>query len=213
MTNGTKKCKYCQADMPLNANMCLNCGKRQGGTLKYILIVLAVFVVIGVIVAGFGKDDEPKKVNTDNSVEDNSGNNATTEGSKKDTFTVGETAEMQNVQVTLSNYEESEGSGFYKPSEGKVFVLAEFEIVNNSDKDLAISSMLSFKGYADDYSLNYSVTAMIDKSGTTLDGSVASGKKMKGWIGYEVDADWEKVEIEFSPDVWRDKKFKFLIEK
>ncbi len=209
MTNETKKCKYCQAEMPLNANMCLNCGKRQGGVLKYILIALAVFVVIGVVAAGFGKDDEPKKVNSDNSVE----NDATTEENKKDTFSVGETAQMQNVQVTLSNYEESEGSGFYKPSEGKVFVLAEFEIANNSDEDLAISSLLSFKAYADDYSLNYSVAAMIDKSDSTLDGSVASGKKMKGWIGYEVDADWGKVEIEFSPDVWKNKKFKFLIEK
>ena len=209
MTNEIKKCKYCQAEMPLNANMCLNCGKRQGGVLKYILIALAVFVVVGVVAAGFGKDDEPKKVNSDNSVE----NDATTEENKKDTFSVGETAQMQNVQVTLSNYEESEGSGFYKPSEGKVFVLAEFEIANNSDEDLAISSLLSFKAYADDYSLNYSVAAMIDKSDSTLDGSVASGKKMKGWIGYEVDADWGKVEIEFSPDVWKNKKFKFLIEK
>lgn len=213
MTNETKKCKYCQAEMPLNSNMCLNCGKRQGGALKYILIALAVFVVIGVIAAGFGKDDKPQKVNSDNPVEDNAGNAAATEENKKDTFTVGETAQMQDIQVTLSNYEESEGSNFYKPSEGKVFVLAEFEIANNSDKDLAISSLLSFKAYADDYSLNYSVAAMIDKSDSTLDGSIASGKKMKGWIGYEVDADWKKVEIEFSPEVWKNKKFKFLIEK
>ncbi|MCI8428206.1 MAG: DUF5067 domain-containing protein [Lachnospira sp.] len=213
MTNGTKKCKYCQAEMPLNSNMCLQCGKRQGGALKYILIAVAVFIVIGVVVAGFGKDDGPKKVNTNNSVEDDTKNDATTEENKKDTFTVGETAEMQDIQVTLSNYEESEGSSFYKPSEGKVFVLAEFEIANNSDKDLAISSLLSFKAYADDYSLNYSVAAMIDKSDSTLDGSVAAGKKMKGWIGYEVNADWGKVEIEFSPEVWKSKKFKFLIEK
>ena len=213
MKNGTKKCKYCQAEMPLNSNMCLQCGKRQGGALKYILIAVAVFIVIGVVVAGFGKDDGPKKVNTNNSVEDDTKNDATTEENKKDTFTVGETAEMQDIQVTLSNYEESEGSSFYKPSEGKVFVLAEFEIANNSDKDLAISSLLSFKAYADDYSLNYSVAAMIDKSDSTLDGSVAAGKKMKGWIGYEVNADWGKVEIEFSPEVWKSKKFKFLIEK
>lgn len=213
MTNGTKKCKYCQAEMPLNSNMCLQCGKRQGGALKYILIAVAVFIVIGVVVAGFGKDDGPKKVNTNNSVEDDTKNDATTEENKKDTFTVGETAEMQDIQVTLSNYEESECSSFYKPSEGKVFVLAEFEIANNSDKDLAISSLLSFKAYADDYSLNYSVAAMIDKSDSTLDGSVAAGKKMKGWIGYEVNADWGKVEIEFSPEVWKSKKFKFLIEK
>ncbi len=213
MTNGTKKCKYCQAEMPLNSNMCLQCGKRQGGALKYILIAVAVFIVIGVVAAAFGKDDGPKKVNTNNSVEDNAGNDATTEETKKDTFTVGETAQMQDIQVTLSNYEESEGSNFYKPSEGKVFVLAEFEIANNSDKDLAISSLLSFKAYADDYSLNYSVAAMIDKSDSTLDGSVAAGKKMKGWIGYEVNADWGKVEIEFSPEVWKSKKFKFLIEK
>ncbi len=58
---------------------------------------------------------------------------------------------MNNTQVTLLNYEESTGSDYNKPSDGKVFVLAEFEIANNSDEELAISSVMSFEAYADSF--------------------------------------------------------------
>ena len=37
------------------------------------------------------------------------------------------------------------------PSDGKVYVVFEFEIENNSDRDIAVSSMLSFEAYIDDY--------------------------------------------------------------
>ena len=53
--------------------------------------------------------------------------------------------------MSLLNYEESTGSDYNKPSDGKVFVLAEFEIANNSDEELAISSVMSFEAYADSF--------------------------------------------------------------
>ena len=94
-----------------------------------------------------------------------------------------------------------------------IFLLAEFEIANNTDKELGISSMLSFEAYADDYKLDYSLGAMIDKEGSQLDGSIAAGKKMKGWIGWEVPQDYQNVEIQFTDNVWSSDKFIFVIEK
>ena len=120
---------------------------------------------------------------------------------------------MNDVQVTLTNYEESTGDDFNKPSDGNVFVLAEFEITNNSDKEIVISSVMSFEAYADDYALNYSLGAMIEKEGSQLDGTVAAGKKMKGWIGWEVPQDYTNVEIHFTDNVWSNNMFVFLIEK
>ena len=195
--------------------------KKKGSCLKTILIVVGVLIIIAIVgsVVG-GGDNEPKKVadaNTDTQSEETPANDGaeSEEASEEQTvFKQGETAEMNDVQVTLMGYEESTGSEYNTPSEGNVFVLANFEIANNSDSELAISSMVSFEAYADDYALNYSLNALMEKSDSTqLDGTIAPGKKMNGWIGYEVPADWSNIEIHFTDNVWNNNKFVFEITK
>lgn len=203
--NETKVCKHCQTEIPKKAKVCPNCKKKQGGKLKWIIVAIIVIAVIGAI-AGGGNNNEPKKVG-------NAQNTQNTNTNKETVFRKGEIAELNDVQVTLTNYEESTGDDFNKPSDGNVFVLAEFEITNNSDKEIVISSVMSFEAYADDYALNYSLGAMIEKEGSQLDGTVAAGKKMKGWIGWEVPQDYTNVEIHFTDNVWSNNKFVFLIEK
>lgn len=194
--------------------------KKKGSCLKTILIVIAVIVVLGVIGSIFGEEEKPEKVadvNTDTQTEEPSNETETEpeEDSEEQTvFKQGEVAEMNDVQVTLMGYEESTGSEFNTPAEGNVFVLANFEIANNSDSELSISSALSFEAYADDYALNYSFGALMEKTDSTqLDGTIAPGKKMNGWIGYEVPADWSNIEIHFTDNVWSSNKFVFEITK
>lgn len=194
--------------------------KKKGSCLKTILIVIAVIVVLGVIGSIFGEEEKPEKVgdvSTDTQSEEPSGETEIEpkEDSEEQTlFKQGEVAEMNDVQVTLMGYEESTGSEFNTPAEGNVFVLANFEIANNSDSELSISSALSFEAYADDYALNYSFGALMEKADSTqLDGTIAPGKKMNGWIGYEVPADWSNIEIHFTDNVWSSNKFVFEITK
>ena len=214
MENETKLCKHCKSEIPKAAKVCPNCRKKQGGIGKW--IVIGIIVVIFLAVAFGGGDDKPKKVENNTTTtqqgENDNDKKADTQETK-DIFTVGETAEMNDVQVTLLNYSESKGSEYNKPSDGNVFLMAEFEIVNNSDSEVNVSSMLSFEAYADDYALNYSLGAITENSDTQLDGTIAAGKKMKGYIGYEVPKDWSTVEIHFTDDVWSDNKFKFEIKK
>lgn len=194
--------------------------KKKGSCLKTILIVITVIVVLGVIGSIFGEEEKPEKVadvNTDTQTEEPSNETEAEpeEDSEEQTvFKQGEVAEMNDVQVTLMGYEESTGSEFNTPAEGNVFVLANFEIANNSDSELSISSALSFEAYADDYALNYSFGALMEKTDSTqLDGTIAPGKKMNGWIGYEVPADWSNIEIHFTDNVWSSNKFVFEITK
>lgn len=214
MENETKLCKHCKSEIPKAAKVCPNCRKKQGGIGKW--IVIGIIVVIFLAVAFGGGDDKPKKVENNTTTtqqgENDNDKKADTQETK-DIFTVGETAEMNDVQVTLLNYSESKGSEYNKPSDGNVFLMAEFEIVNNSDSEMNVSSMLSFEAYADDYALNYSLGAITENNDTQLDGTIAAGKKMKGYIGYEVPKDWSTVEIHFTDDVWSDNKFKFEIKK
>jgi hypothetical protein len=71
--------------------------------------------------------------------------------------------------------------------------------------------MMSFNAYCDDYTLAYSLEAMIEKGNNQqLDGVIASGKKFKGVIGYEVPTDWKEIEIHFTPEFWSSKNIIFF---
>ena len=130
---------------------------------------------------------------------------------RQTTFGVGETAELNNVGVTLLGVTESDGSAYNKPTEGNTFVLCEFEIENNSTSDIGISSMLSFDCYCDDYAASISLTALAEKgSKQQLDGTIAGGKKMNGVIGYEVPKDWKELELRFTPSFWSRKDVVFV---
>lgn len=213
----TKKCKHCKSDIPHDSKVCPQCRKKQGGgCLKTILICFVLICIIGGIVGM--SEDKPKKVEKQDSnteqvpakKDDDTKNEAENE---KDTFAIGETAEMNDVQVTMTDYSESNGSEWNEPADGKIFVLVEFEIQNNSDSELAVSSALSFEAYADDYAANVSLGALIENEQTQLDGSIAPGKKMRGWVGYEVPVEWKNLEIHFTDNVWSSDKFKFEITK
>ena len=114
------------------------------------------------------------------------------------------------------DYEESDGNDWGTPESGNKFVFVNIEITNNSDKEISISSMASFEAYCDDYKLDYSSNALMASSTdkrNQLDGSVAAGKKMNGWLGLEVPSDWSNIEIYYKDSIWSDSNFKFTISK
>lgn len=197
-----------------------------------IIVPIAFFIVFVAIVNlfkpsedGVKKVNEPQKVEYSdreeveteiektNEEEENNETGSEQAVSVETAFKKGETAELNGVQVTLTDYKESTGGDYNKPADGNVFLMVEFEIANNSDKELSISSVMSFDAYADDYALDFSFSALMEKEGNQLDGTIAAGKKLKGWIGWEVPTDYQNVEIHFTDNVWSDDKFVFLIEK
>ena len=150
------------------------------------------WIIIGVIVIGIagaalgGKDNSVKRVNSsedtvqkessskDSPTPESTGASvAQTDGQDAGdlTFKPGETAELNDVQVTLTGVTESKGSDYNKPTDGNIFVLAEFEIVNNSEKELAISSLISFDAYQDGYSTSLSLSALMENDSEHLDDS------------------------------------------
>lgn len=210
----TKKCKHCQSDIPKKAKVCPNCRKKQGGIFKWILIVIVALVIIGSV---SGNEDKPTKVSSSTN-ESTAGATASETNTsetvvEETTFGVGDTAEYRGVKVTLNSVTENTGSQFNKPTDGNVFLLVNFTIENNTDTDLVVSSMLSFDAYQDGYSTNMSLSALIEKSGEQLDGTIAPGKKMQGTIGYEVPATYTEFEINYQADVWSSEKFTFVYKK
>ena len=53
----TKKCKHCQSEIPANAKVCAQCGRKQGGKLKWIIIGVVVLALIGAVAGCGGSSD------------------------------------------------------------------------------------------------------------------------------------------------------------
>ena len=207
-----KNCNVCGAEVAKNAKTCPHCGaKLKKG--HPILIGILVFFVLMAMIGSFGNDDEPKKVEPTAPVQstETTSSPSEPEPEKSTSFSVGETAELKNVAVTLVDVTESSGSSFLAPAEGNVFLLCEFEIANDSDEEVNISSLMSFDAYCDSYACNFSLSALVEKgSKNQLDGTVAPGKRFNGVIGYEVPTDWQELEIIFTPDFWSGKDITFI---
>lgn len=203
-----KNCSVCSAEVAKNAKICPHCGAKLKKGHPVLIGVLAFFILVGMI-GSFGGEDEPKKVDTSTPAQSAEATPDKTE--EKTAFYVGETAELKGVRVTLTNVSKSKGSTYNSPTDGNVFVLCEFEIENNSNKEITVSSIMSFDAYCDDYTCTYSLGALIEKGNKNqLDGTVAVGKKFNGVIGYEVPSDWNELEIVFTPDFWSGKDITFI---
>lgn len=203
-----KKCKACGADVAKSAKICPNCGAKIK---KHTVlgVVLVIFGILLIAAAIGGTSDKPEKVGTAE------GNNIVESRTPQESeiqpavFRVGDIVELNGVNVTLLSVNESSGSQFLTPTDGNVFVTFEFDIDNQTDSEIAVSSMLSFDAYFDDYSANISISAMTNSDKAQLDGSIAAGKKMTGVVGYEAPADWTKAEIRFTPNFWSGEEITF----
>lgn len=196
------KCKTCGADIAKSAKVCPAFGAKQKKPV--VLIVITVFIAIGIIGTALGVNSPEKVGDTDAK-----GGNGSTAPQKTE-FAVGDVVSLKDIEVTFVSCTQSSGEGFYTPDSGNVFLFCEFAIENKSSKDISISSIMSFEAYVDDYSTNMSMTGTLSADKGQLDGTVASGKKMSGVIGYEVPADWKTLEIRFTPDFWYGNAITFI---
>ena len=219
MSNKITKCKACGNDVAKGAKSCPNCGKDQRNFfMKHkIISIILILIILGGIGTALG-DDGPKPVdsNSSSAISESESDKSDTQASKeeKTTFGINEPAELNDVIVTLNSVTESTGSTYNKPSDGNVFLVIEFTIENNSDKEVNISSMLSFVTYVDGYTANLDLGATILKDNKNqLDGTIAPEMKMNGVIGVQAPASWSEIEIHVQPDVWSGKTFKFKASK
>ncbi len=205
-------CKSCGAQIAKSAKTCPSCGAKQHQGVHIatgiigILVVVLIVAIVGSAVGG--NNAEPTLVTSGTPASDGAA------AETPSTFGVGQTASLNDVNVTLTNVTESAGNEYIKPGDGKVFVLCEFEIANNSGSDIGVSSLVSFEAYVDEYATSLSLSALAANSDQTqLDGTVAAGKKMKGIVGYEANADWKSIEVNFTPDFWAGSDISFTYSK
>ena len=140
-------------------------------------------------------------------------NNKNNNPNTKTSFGLNETATTENLKVTATKVQKSTGDIVFTPEEGNVYVGICFTIENISKEDQNISSLLQFTAYADDVKCNLSIGALAGFSDGTLDGTIASGKKLVGWYAVEIPESWQSVEVDFKPDLLSSKTVKFVFDQ
>ncbi len=187
-----------------------------------VLIIVLVLVGLGILGAIFGGDDTDKDSGTTNAEtkttadakQSETSTEKATEPAEKNVFSLNETADINGFKMTAVEFRESHGTEFSKPEDGKVFVIVDFEINNESEKDEHISSILNFECYVDGYSTNESLSGGVTEKTKTLDGDIAAGKKLKGSIALEAPEDWKEIEIIYEPtSLLTSNKYTFKVTK
>lgn len=132
-------------------------------------------------------------------------------------YSVNETAEYNDISVSVLGYEESEGDEWSAPAEGGIFAFVNMEITNHTEEEIVVNSMASFEAYCGDTKLDYSAnafTALATKSDKQkMDGTIAPGETLSGYLSLEVPADWSTIEIQYADKIWSENKIRFEITK
>ena len=139
------------------------------------------------------------------------------EESKEETSAakVGQSVEGPNWKISLTSAKtfESFGDEFFteEPEDGKVYLACFFEVENVSDED-DYFNYFYIESYVDGYNEQFTPTISDVEGMKLLTGDVAAGKKLKGYLAWEVPSDWKELEISYKDDLWTgDKAATFVV--
>lgn len=112
---------------------------------KILSILVCAFVLLGI--TGCVSDSDSSSGVTD------------TNGNKKTSFSINETAVFEDVHYTVTNVEYSNGSEYDTPADGKNYVIVTLKIENKSDEKISYNTydwkMINSQGQEDDENIYY----------------------------------------------------------
>lgn len=125
-----------------------------------------------------------------------------------DTAKVGQSVEGPNWKISLTSaktYEKIGDTFEEKPEDGKVYLICFFEVENVSDED-DYFNYFNIESYVDGYNEDISITMSDVEGMSLLTGDVAAGKKLKGYLAWEVSPEWKELEISYKDNLWTGEK-------
>ena len=175
--------------------------------MKKVLVVLLAVVLScslsGCFLALLGDSSETSKTITDVSGAGVSDSPSATQ--EKQVAKVGQTVTGDKWAISLlsaKTFTEIKDEYYTDtPEEGKIYLVLFFEVENVSNED-DYFNRLNFESYVDGYNQPHVVLISKPDGVDTLTGDIASGKKLKGQLTWEVSKDWKELEVSYKSNAW-----------
>lgn len=192
--------------------------KKKLATAGVVLGVLAIIAVFG-FANSAGKDDTPdsstrsvssssssatvkskSSANLSSSSKSVAASASPSKSSKQEEKIagLGDTVEYDGLKFTLDSVTEYIDTSEYatdKPDAGNIFIMLNFTVSNDSGEDKHIN-MFYEDSYCDDVSIDPH-PILFNAPGDTIWGDIASGKKRKGYVVYQVPSNWDTLEFQY----------------
>ncbi|MFD2042863.1 DUF4352 domain-containing protein [Ornithinibacillus salinisoli] len=141
-----------------------------------------------------GKDTEEQKdgdkaEDAADDKEDNKG------GENKEELSVGESADLEGLNVTLNEVRVEPGGEIDEP-ENDQFIVVNLTAENNTEEEVVVSSIVNVELY-DEEGYTYTTTILTEGIQGQFDGTIAPEKKLRGEIPFDVPKSG-KYELQFS---------------
>lgn len=119
------------------------------------------------------------------------------------TYNVGDVIAMGTTNITVNEVLYPTGDEFNKPNAGFKFLVVDLTIENLSTTAISVSTLLQMS-VKDSSSQKYDVDLMasVASGGSSPDGEIAPGEKLRGQVGFQVPVDATGLVFVFDADVW-----------
>ncbi len=201
---GTKICKHCKSEIPVDAKVCPNCRKKQG--MKIWQIILIAIVVIGMIsaFAGSGSDEPTSTANNSKSSE------TTEKEEQKKEFTQNETVTYKGVNYSITNVTKSAGTEFDIPKEGHEYVIVTIKIENNGSEKISYNP-LDWKMENSNGQEEATIFTTIDSDTALSSGDLNAGGVKEGTIAFEEPTGDSRLKLNYYANSLLDEEASFKI--
>jgi flagellar hook assembly protein FlgD len=168
------------------------------------------WIIIIIVIAGFGAATMPK--DTGKKVDDNSNSNSNSQ-TEQTTFKVGDKISFDSKIVIVKSMERnwSSGNQYSTPDSGNEYVKVEIHIENDSKDEISYNTF--------DWKIQDSNGKIVDADSTTysVDGALGSGQlaaggKVSGFLVFQASSGDSDLTLRYEPSFWSDKKLEIKLQ-
>jgi len=154
---------------------------------KFLVILLPLILFASVV--GCASNTKPETAN-----------NQSQTSQQTQTFKVGERVKLGNYYLTVNGFEDYvEENEYMQPDEGNKFLAVDVTIENGGTESASYNA-LDFE-IQDSESYTYD-TSMATKAPDLGSGDLQEGRKIRGWVTFEVPTTATGLELIYQPSLW-----------
>ena len=183
------------------------CGSQQSSDTQKVGEISNSNAAAGNVINSAAVNNASEPFSAENTSENNNASGNAGAVDEDAVFKVGDILKDKDMQIVyISSGVYHSDNSFMQPKEGNQYIFLKFAFTNLSKKDDSVSTY-SFEAYADGFACEAFYGGDDDLSAT-----LSSGRTETGCVYFEVPKDAKDIEIEYEPNIFSDRKVKFIYE-